>query len=607
MMDQLALRTQTTTGVERETRVSPETLFLYVNQFKAQGARFITITVRDMGDDFQVIYHFEKDNQVYNLYMTVEKEKAVPSITGLYGVAFIAENEAQDLLGLKFSDLNIDLGGRMLKVAPDVGTSLLKTVDGPRPTIMRKLSKCREECPAMVDIPRYIRQVEEGDVEGAYNTIVDRAPLPAILGRVCFAPCQEGCRQELETRPIQIRMLKRYAADCFKEQNGGLLRDVERRASTGKRVAVVGGGPAGVSAAYYLGMLGHGVTLLEKGKTLGGAVLWGIPKYRLPKDVMTEEMDARMTEAGVEVQQGVEVKDLDELMAEGYDACFLAIGAEKCNSLRCEGEDSEGVINFIDFLTAVNVRDETPEVGPRVVVIGGGNSAMDSARTARRLGAEEVTVFYRRTEDEMPASIDEIHGAVEEGIDFDFLSTQLTIHPGKPLRIEYQYMVPGEPDESGRRRPVPMEGGHGFMEADTVIAAIGYNVMVPPGFDVEVDRRGRIVIDDEYRTSREGVYAGGDAAFGTSNVISALRDGRAAASSIDKYLGGEGLGEAEPDMDEFVPRQADLEEIRSRRQARIPELDPVERLKSFAEIEKVYDGCTAECEAGRCWRCDWNE
>jgi len=607
MMDQLTLRTQTETGAEQETPVSPETLFLYVNQFKAQGARFITITARDMGEGFQVIYHFEKDNQVYNLYMTVEKEKAVPSITGLYSVAFIAENEAQDLLGLKFSDINIDLGGKMLKVAPDVGTSLLKTVDGPHPPIMRKLSKCREECPAMVDIPRYIRQVEKGDVEGAYNTIVDRAPLPAILGRVCFAPCQEGCRQELETKPIQIRMLKRYAADCFKEQNGGLLRDVERRPSTGKRVAVVGGGPAGVSAAYYLGMLGHGVTLLEKGKTLGGAMLWGIPKYRLPKDVMKEEIDARMKEAGVEVQPGVEVEDLDELMAEGYDACFLAIGAEKCNSLRCEGEESEGVINFIDFLTAVNVRNETPDVGRRVVVIGGGNSAMDSARTARRIGAEEVTVFYRRTEDEMPASIDEIHGAVEEGIDFDFLSTQLTIHPGKPLRIEYQYMVPGEPDESGRSRPVPMEGGHGFMEADTVIAAIGYNVMVPPGFEVDVDRRGNIIIDDDHRTSREGVYAGGDAAFGTSNVISALRDGRAAASSIDRLLGGEGLSEAEPDMDEFVQRQADLDEIRSRRRAKIPEMDPVERVKSFAEIEASFDDCTAMCEAGRCWRCDWNE
>jgi len=336
-------------------------------------------------------------------------------------------------------------------------------------------------------------------------------------------------------------------------------------------------------------------------------MLWGIPKYRLPKDVMKEELDARMSEAGVDVKTGVEVENLEGLMAEGYDACFLAIGAERCNSLRCEGEDSEGVISFIDFLTAVNVRNETPEIGRRVVVIGGGNSAMDSARTARRLGAEEVTVFYRRTEDEMPASLHEVHGAVEEGIDFDFLSTQLTIHPGKPLRVEYQYMVPGEPDESGRRRPVPMEGEPGFLEADTVIAAIGYNVVVPPGFDVEVDRRGMVVIDDDYKTSREGVYAGGDAAFGTSNVISALRDGRAAASAIDKYLGGEGLSEATPDMDEFVQRQADLDEIRSRHQAEIPEMDVDERVKSFAEIEKTLDECTAQCEAGRCWRCDWNE
>jgi hypothetical protein len=181
------------------------------------------------------------------------------------------------------------------------------------------------------------------------------------------------------------------------------------------------------------------------------------------------------------------------------------------------------------------------------------------------------------------------------------------IHPGKPLRIEYQYMVPGEPDESGRRRPEPMEGPPGFIEADTVIAAIGYNVSVPPGFGVEVDRRGNIVIDDGYGTSREGVYAGGDAAFGTSNVIAAIRDARKAASSIDRYLGGEGLSEPEPDMSEFVSRQADLEEIRSRRQAEIPELDPEERVKSFVEFEETLEECAATREAGRCWRCDWNE
>jgi len=596
----------TETGTVEEVQVTEEALLPKVREMKERGARFITTTTRDIGGTLEVIHHFEVDGRVENIYLKVPKGKPVQSITGEYLVAFIAENECQDLFGVEFKGLAVDLGGKMLKVEASPST-LLKPADGPMPPIMRKLGRCCEECPAMVDIPRYVRQVEWGDIEGAYDTIIDRAPLPAILGRVCFAPCQEGCRQELETKPIQIRLLKRYAADTFREKHGGFLRDAERRPRTGRCVAVVGGGPSGVSAAYYLGMLGHGVTLYEKGKTLGGAMLWGIPKYRLPKDLMAEEIEARLTEAGVEVKTGYEVTSLDDLMAEGYDACFVGIGAESCNSLRCEGEDSEGVVSFIDLLTAVNVRDETPDLGRRVVVIGGGNSAMDSARTAKRLGAEEVTVFYRRTEDEMPASLHEIHGAVEEGIDFDFLSTQIVIHPGKPLRIEYQYMLPGEPDESGRRRPVPMEGPPGFIEADTVIAAIGYNVMVPPGFGVDVDRRGNIVIDDDYKTSREGVYAGGDAAFGTSNVISAIRDARKAASSIDRYLGGEGLSEPEPDMSEFVPRQADLEEIRSRRQAEIPELDAEERVQSFVEFEKTLEKFAATCEAGRCWRCDWNE
>jgi len=596
----------TETGTVNEVQVTEETLLPKVRELKERGARFITTTTRDLGDTLKVIHHFEVDDRVESICLRTPKGRPVPSITGEYLVAFIAENESQDMFGVEFKGLAVDLGGKMLKTETSPAT-LLKPSEGPRPPIMRKLGKCRENCPAMVDIPKYVRQVERGDVEGAYETIIDRAPLPAVLGRVCFAPCEEGCRQTLETKPIRIRMLKRYAADAFRESHGGFTRDVERRPPTGKRVAVVGGGPAGISAAYYLGMLGHEVTLLEREKALGGAMLWGIPKYRLPKDLMREEITARLKEAEVTVETGRKVTSLGDLMAEGYDACFIGIGAERCNELRCEGEDSEGVISFIDLLTAVNFRDETPDLGRRVVVIGGGNSAIDSARTAKRLGAEEVTVFYRRTEGEMPASLHEVHGAVEEGIDFDFLSTQLVIHPGRPLRIEYQYMVPGEPDESGRRRPVPMEGPPGFIEADTVVAAIGYNVVVPPGFGVEVDRKGNIVIDDDCRTSVDGVFAGGDAAFGTSNVVSAMRDARRAASSIDRYLGGEGLGEPEPDMSEFVPRQADLEEIRSRRQAEIPELDAAERVKSFVEFEETMEEHAAACEAGRCWRCDWNE
>ena len=596
----------TVIGSAREHTVQMEGLLEKIRELKQRNARFITTTLRDLGNVVEVIHHFEVDDGVENIHVTAFKGEPVQSITPEYAVAFIAENEARDLFQVEFKDLALDLGGKMLKIATSPST-LLKPAEGPRPPIMRKLGPCREECPAMVDIPRYIREVEAGEYEAAYNTITDRAPIPAILGRVCFAPCQEGCRQVFEAKPIQIRLLKRVAADGFMELNSGFVRSVQRKPSTGKRLVVIGGGPAGVSAAYYLGMLGHGVVLYEKSGILGGAMAWGIPKYRLPKDIMVEELEARLKEAGAEVRLNTEVTDLGELMEEGFDAAFIATGAEKCNDLRCKGEDSEGVITFTDLLTAVNIRNETPDLGRRVAIIGGGNSAMDAARTARRLGAEEVTVYYRRQEEEMPASLHELSGAIEEDINFDFLSSQIIIHPGKPLTIEFQPMVPGEPDESGRRKPVPLEGLSHKVEVDTIVSAIGYYGVVPPGFKVEVSRHGNIVIDENLKTSRDGVYAGGDIAYGTSSVIAALRDGRRAASSIDKYLGGEGLGEPVPDMSEFVARQADLDEISDLDQAPIPELEAEERVKSFAELELLLDKCSAVCEAGRCWRCDWNE
>lgn len=589
-----------------DRKMTTETFLPEIEALKKKGARFLTISVNDVSEtEVDLIYHFEIESHVENFHMVVPKDKPIQSITGVYIAAFIAENEVQDLFKVTFKGLAVDLGGKML-IVESSPSSLLKSVTGPQPPIMRKLGKCREECPAMVNIPKYIREVEAGDPTAAYNTIIDHAPIPAILGRVCFAPCQEGCRQEQETKPIQIRLLKRSAADGFKELNGGLKRDVTYKAATGKKVAVIGGGPAGVGAAYYLGTLGHSVTVYEKTATLGGAMAWGIPKYRLPKDVMKEELMARLDEVGAVVKLGVEVVDLDELMRD-YDAGFLAIGAEKCNSLRCEGEDSEGVINFIDLLTAVNIRDETPDLGKRVIVIGGGNSAMDAARTVKRLGVEEITVYYRRTEGEMPASLHEIHGAMEERINFDFLSTQMTIIPGKPLKVFFQSMVPGDPDESGRRRPVPIEGRGVTVEADTIVSAIGYNVMVPAGMDVEVDDRGRIKASETLRTSRDNVWAGGDAVFGPTSVIASLRDARIAASEIDKYLGGDGLNEAVVDMSEFVARQVNIEELKELPQAKIPELDADERVTSFIEFEQCLAKDKAICEAGRCWRCDWNE
>jgi len=577
-----------------------------VKNLKEKDARFITITTNDLNDkEVELIYHFEVDKQVSSIRLLAEKGKPIQSITSLYLASFIAENELQDLFDLRFEDLAVDFEGEMLKEASSPMT-LLKPATGPQPPIFRKPGPCRLECPGNVNIPKYIREIERGDPCAAYNTIINNAPIPAILGRVCFAPCEDGCRQQLETKNIQIRALKRYAADEFSETNGGYKRDIQCKPASGKKVAVVGGGPSGVTAAYYLGYLGHKVTLYERNDYLGGAMAWGIPKYRLPKDLMNEELMARLDEVGAKVKLNATISSLDELLTQ-YDAVYLGIGADKCNSLRCEGEDSEGVMDFIEFLTAVNVRNETPKLGKHVVVIGGGNSAVDTARTAVRLGAEEVTLYYRRTENEMPASIHEIQGAMEEGVNFDFLSSQIKIYPGKPLKIYFQSMVPGPTDESGRRRPVSIEGSGATVEADTIITSIGYYGQVPAEMNVEVTRRGHILIDETGKTNREKVWAGGDAAYGTSSVIAAIRDARIAASEIDKYLGGVGLPDDEPDLDENVPRPINRDELEAIPQVDLPEVDSDTRIQSFIEVEKCFETCTAIREAGRCWRCDWNE
>lgn len=589
-----------------ETSVDEIKLLSSVKKLKEQDARFITITANDLNEnEVELIYHFEVNKQVNNLRLSAKKDEPIQSITSQYLSAFIAENELKDLFGLLFEDLAVDFGGEMLK-EKESPITLLKPAEGPQPPIFRKPSPCREECPGNVNIPKYIREIDSGNPTAAYNTIINNAPIPAILGRVCFAPCEEGCRQQLETKNIQIRALKRYASDKFAEANGGFKRDIKAKPSSGKKIVVIGGGPSGVTAAYYLGLLGHGVTLFERNSYLGGAMAWGIPKYRLPKDLMNAELMARLEEVGAEVKLNTDINSLDKLLAE-YDAVYLGLGADKSNQLRCEGEESEGVMNFIEFLTAVNVRNETPDLGKHVVVIGGGNSAIDTARTAIRLGSEEVTLYYRRTENEMPASIHEIKGAMEEGVNFDFLSSQIKIYPGEPLKIYFQSMVPGPPDESGRRRPVSLEGSGATIEADTIITSIGYYGQVPAEMNLAVNRRGLIVIDENGQTNRERVWAGGDAANGTSSVIEAIRDARIAASNIDKYLGGKGLPDDEPDLMENVSRPINRDELLEFPQVDLPEIDPETRVQSFIEIEKCFETCTALKETERCWRCDWNE
>lgn len=577
-------------------------MFIKINDLKAQNARMITITARDLGTEVEVIYHFERGFDVVNLRLKTPKNEPIPSITGVFPAAFIAENELQDMFNIKVLGINVDFDGRLMKIEGADETTLLKPAVGPMPFIKRFYGRCREECPAMVNAPKYIRQIVMGDSQGGYNTVIEQAPLPAILGRVCFAPCEEDCRQEKNEEPIQIRLLKRFTADSMPS----LRREVKRAKPTGRKVAVVGGGPAGVSCAFYLGMMGHDITVFEKGKGCGGAMYWGIPKYKLPKNLMEAEISARFEEAGVDLKTNTEIKELKPLLKK-FDAVFVGIGAVDSYKLGIEGEDSEGVIDFREILTTVNVRNGTMNVGDRVAVIGGGNSSIDAARTSRRLGATKIIIYYRRTEREMPASTHEIQGAIQEGVNIEYLTTPVKITPGKPLKLDLQHMELGEADSSGRRRPIPIMGSEFTVEVDTVIKAIGQSVVIPEKFELEVDRQGKIVINDNYETSMKGVWAGGDVCFGPRFVIEALRDGRKAASEIDKIFGGKGWPEPSLDLEEYVGRPMNLPEIRSMEHVQVRELDPEERISNFDEVELGYNEDEALREASRCWRCDWNE
>ncbi len=597
MTQQFELKTKTD-----DIKATHADIFLKLNELKQQNARFLTITCRDLGETIEIIYHFETGIDVVNLRLKTSKKEAVPSITPIFPAAFVAENEVQDHFNLKISGLIVDLEGKMIKPNGSPST-LIKPAVGPEPPIFRFYGRCREECPSMVNAPKYIRQIAAGDPVAAYNTVLENAALPACLGRVCFAPCQEGCRQEHNEEPIQIRLLKRYAAD----NTPNLKSKFKRAKSTGKKVAVVGGGPSGVGCAFYLGLMGHDVTLFEKNANCGGAMLWGIPKYRLPKNILEAEVQARFKEAGVSYKPNKEITELSSLQKE-YDAIYLAIGASGSSKLMIEGENSEGVYDFRDVLRMVNVENKTPNLGNRVAVIGGGNSSIDAARVSKRLGSKNVSMYYRRTEKEMPASPHEIHGATEEGINFEYLVAPVKIIPGKPLKLMLQHMQLGEPDASGRRRPEPVPGSEFTTEVDTIITAIGQTVNTPASFGCQVTRYGTIVINNEtYETSIKGIYAGGDAVFGPKSVIEALRDGKKTASIIDKSFGGKGWPEPSIDMGEFVGRPTNLEEIKNQERVECRELDSEERITGFDEVELGFNVDEALREANRCWRCDWNE
>ena len=421
--------------------------------------------------------------------------------------------------------------------------------------IQCKKPKCVAGCPVEVKIPEFIKLVSQGEFSAAARKIKETNALPAVCGRVCpqDEQCEAVCIVGTKNKPVGIGNLERFVADWEREHNEIVIPELAP--STGKKVAVVGAGPSGLTVAADLALMGHKVTVFEALHKPGGVLIYGIPEFRLPKDIVAAEVNY-LEQLGVEVKTSFVVGKLDtidELFEEGYDSIFIGTGAGLPNFMRIEGENLKGVYSANEYLTRSNLMRgyafpdyDTPIFsGKHVAVLGGGNTAMDSVRTAKRLGADKAMIVYRRSRAEMPARTEEIHHAEEEGIEFKLLVNPVKFigdEDGWLTHMECIEMELGEPDASGRRRPVPIEGSNFLVPVDTVVVAIGNssNPLIPqttPGLDT--NRWGNITVDDKtMQTSRPGVFAGGDIVTGGATVILAAGAGKVAARAMHRYMLG---------------------------------------------------------------------
>lgn len=415
-----------------------------------------------------------------------------------------------------------------------------------------KHKPCVSGCPVNVQIPEFISLVAEGKFEEAYYKIKETNSLPAICGRVCpqETQCEQKCVRGIKGESVAIGRLERFVADWYM---ANIKPEKQAIKKNNKKVAVIGAGPAGLTCAGDLAKLGYDVTIFEAFHTPGGVLVYGIPEFRLPKELVKREIET-IEDLGVEIKTNMvigKVLTIDELKQEGYEAIFIGTGAGLPNFMNIPGENLNGVYSANEFLTRINLMKayrfpeyDTPiKVGKNVAVVGGGNVAMDAARSAKRLGAENVYIIYRRSEKEMPARLEEIHHAKEEGIIFKLLTNPTRIigtEDGWVKGIECIRMELGEPDSSGRRRPIPVNGSEHIIDVETVIIAIGQSpnpLIKSTTPDLETHKWGGIIVDEETgATSIEGVYAGGDAVTGAATVILAMGAGKKAAAAIHEYL-----------------------------------------------------------------------
>jgi len=475
---------------------------------------------------------------------------------------------------------------------------------------------CMDACPIHLDIPKYIERIKEAKFADSLEVIREALPLPGVVGRVCYNPCELHCLRANADEPIAIRLLKRFVADQELSSQKQPAYPIISSETTDK-VAIVGAGPAGLTCAYHLARKGHPVTIFEKQPVMGGMMALGIPEYRLPQDIVHAEIEA-IKKLGVEIKTSLEIgKDIttEQLRKEGYQNIFISIGAHECKKLGIEGEDLEGVYPGMDFLREARLGKQIT-LGKRIAVIGGGNVAIDAVRTARRLGAEEAFIIYRRSREEMPAHQEEIKDCEAEGIQIQTLTNPKRIigENGKVKAIECLKVTLGEPDASGRPHPIPVEGSEFVLKVDGVIPALGQEsdwAFLGSECVCTLSEWGTLKVNPfTLQTDDPTLFAGGDAVLGPQSLIEAAAMGKKASFTIDGRLNGSPLEAGNDDYFDqlfkavkiYDPNETiKVSEPRDRKI--VTKLPPETRQSSFEEVEKGFSSPEAVAESERCLRC----